>query len=96
MSDLQVPEHAYKRRITLLELEMNQIDERKELVRVFALSLPSHTHRSFSDGRQEAQGERKDSRDHRQARRRTREAEGTRRTRPCSTRHRTRVLVQQS
>jgi len=32
MSDLQVPEQAYKRRIQALELEMTQIDERKELV----------------------------------------------------------------
>ena len=32
MSDLQVPEPAYKRRIQALELEMIQIDERKELV----------------------------------------------------------------
>ena len=32
MSDLQVPEAAYKRRIEELELEMTQIDERKELV----------------------------------------------------------------
>ncbi|CAF1583731.1 unnamed protein product [Rotaria sp. Silwood1] len=31
MSDLQVPEIAYKRRIEELELEMTQIDERKEL-----------------------------------------------------------------
>lgn len=33
MSDLQVPEGAYKRRIQVLDLEMNQIDDRKELVR---------------------------------------------------------------
>lgn len=33
MSDLQVPEAAYKRRSELLELEMAQIDERKDLVR---------------------------------------------------------------
>jgi hypothetical protein len=32
MSDLQVPEGAYKRRVQVLELEMTQIDERKELV----------------------------------------------------------------
>jgi hypothetical protein len=32
MSDLQVPELAYKRRVQVLELEMAQIDERKELV----------------------------------------------------------------
>jgi hypothetical protein len=32
MSDLQVPESAYKRRVQVLELEMTQIDERKELV----------------------------------------------------------------
>jgi hypothetical protein len=32
MSDLQVPEAAYKRRVQTLELEMTQIDERKELV----------------------------------------------------------------
>jgi hypothetical protein len=32
MSDLQVPESAYKRRIQVLELEMTQIDDRKELV----------------------------------------------------------------
>ena len=51
MSDLQVPEHAYKRRITLLELEMSQIDERKELVREFALSLPWYTCRLLSDCR---------------------------------------------
>jgi THO complex subunit 2 len=31
MSDLQVPEAAYKRRVQTLELEMTQIDERKEL-----------------------------------------------------------------
>lgn len=34
MSDLQVPEPAYKRRIEELEVEMAQIDERKELVRL--------------------------------------------------------------
>ncbi len=32
MSDLQVPEAAYKRRIQILELEITQIDDRKELV----------------------------------------------------------------
>lgn len=32
MSDLQVPEPAYKRRVQMLEVEMTQIDERKELV----------------------------------------------------------------
>lgn len=32
MSDLQVPEAAYKRRVEVLELEMTQIDGRKELV----------------------------------------------------------------
>ena len=32
MSDLQVPEQAYKRRVTALELEMTQIEDRKELV----------------------------------------------------------------
>ena len=32
MSDLQVPEDAYSQRVTALEHEMKQIDERKELV----------------------------------------------------------------
>jgi hypothetical protein len=32
MSDLQVPEPAYKRRVQALELEMAQIEDRKELV----------------------------------------------------------------
>lgn len=32
MSDLQVPERAYKRRVTILEQEMNQFDDRKDLV----------------------------------------------------------------
>ena len=32
MSDLQVPETAYSRRIIELEQEMNQIEERKESV----------------------------------------------------------------
>ncbi|CAF5141978.1 unnamed protein product, partial [Rotaria socialis] len=31
MSDLQVPEIAYKRRVEELEVEMAQIDDRKEL-----------------------------------------------------------------
>jgi hypothetical protein len=34
MSDLQVPELAYKRRVQILELEMTKIDE-KELVCLF-------------------------------------------------------------
>jgi hypothetical protein len=32
MSDLQVPEDAYSQRVTTLEHEMKQIDDRKELV----------------------------------------------------------------
>jgi hypothetical protein len=32
MSDLQVPEAAYNRRVIVLEQEMNQIDDRKDLV----------------------------------------------------------------
>ena len=68
MSDLQVPEGAYKRRIQILELEISQIDERKELVRSPLLKRITSIlfdHFFLSDCSKETQRKRESSRHHR-------------------------------